>query len=114
MGWKIEYYESPSGRKVIENFIDGLSGGLQARVLRVVELLCQNGHQLGMPHSKSLGNGLFELRVRGYQEVRLFYIFGAEKNVSILHGFVKKTQATPNKELEVARKRQNGVRFTRT
>lgn len=59
-----------------------------------------------MPHTKMLGGGLMELRVRGKQEVRIFYIFIVNKQIYLLHGFLKKTQAISKKELDIAYQRK--------
>jgi len=57
-----------------------------------------------MPHSKSVGRSLFELRIRGQQEIRLIYTFSSNR-VIILHGFVKKSQKMPKKELVIAQQK---------
>ncbi|MCD8213465.1 MAG: type II toxin-antitoxin system RelE/ParE family toxin [Campylobacter sp.] len=58
-----------------------------------------------------MGKGLFELRVKGNDGiVRLFYVFQKDKKIYILHGFVKKTQKTPKKELEIAYTRMKGIK----
>jgi phage-related protein len=54
-----------------------------------------------MPHSEPLKNGLFELRVRGVQEVRIIYTFH-QKNIILLHGFIKKTNKISLKDLKMA------------
>lgn len=84
----------------------------QAKLGHNLDLLEQYGHNLGMPHAKPLGDSLMELRVRsgrGRQEVRVFYIFVKQHRIYLLHGFVKKTQVTPKKELDIARARQAEV-----
>jgi phage-related protein len=59
-----------------------------------------------LPHSRSLGESLFELRPRGKSGIgRAFYCFLVGKRVVIVHAFVKKTQQTPDKDLKLARKR---------
>ena len=85
----------------LENFLSGLEKLTIAKVVRTVELLKESGHQLGMPHSKYIGHRLFELRVRGDQEVRIFYTFYLNL-VMLLHGYVKKSQRIPSKELDIA------------
>jgi len=73
---------------------------------RLVELLAEFGPNLGMPHSRALGDGLFELRPRGRSGIgRAFYCFLVGKRIVIVHAFIKKTQQTPDKELKLARKR---------
>lgn len=88
----------------VERFIYSLEKATIAKLLRTVDLLERFGYRLGMPHSKKITAKLFELRIRGSQEVRLLYVFHAGKAV-VIHGFVKKTSAIPVKELNTARRR---------
>lgn len=85
----------------IEDFISSLDRDTYSKVLKTSDLLKIFGNQLRMPYSKSLGNRLFELRIKGQQEVRIFYTFYQGEAI-LLHGFSKKTQKTPLKELETA------------
>jgi hypothetical protein len=85
----------------LEKFISGLERPAIAKVLRTIDLLESFGQQLGMPHSKKIGGRLFELRIRGKQEVRLIYTFQNNQAV-LLHGLVKKTQKIAKKELKAA------------
>ena len=76
-------------------------------------MLVEHGPNLRLPHSRSFGDGLFELRPRGREGIgRTFYCFMIGKRVVVLHAFIKKTQETPDRELKLARKRlkelQNG------
>jgi phage-related protein len=109
MTWEIEYYKTQSGQEVVKDFIDNLQESTQSKVGRNLELLEKYGNQLGMPHAKAMGGGLIELRVRGKQEVRIFYAFAIGKRIYLLHAFVKKTKTTPKKELDVARERQKEI-----
>jgi phage-related protein len=88
----------------IEIFLTKLKKSTIAKVLRTIDLLERFGNQLGMPHSKHIGNKLFELRIRGHQEIRLFYIFNNNGAV-ILHGFIKHSQKIPKKELAVVQQK---------
>jgi phage-related protein len=73
---------------------------------RLVELLVVYGPSLRLPHSRALGEGLFELRPRGRSGIgRAFYCFRVARRVVVLHAFVKKSQQTPERELKLARKR---------
>ncbi len=85
----------------IETFIQSLQKPTTAKVLRTIDLLERFGNQFGMPHSKNVKKNIFELRVRGQQEVRIFYTFH-QNTVVLLHGFIKKSQKTPQQELAVA------------
>ena len=86
----------------VETFIESLTEKEIAKVIRTIELLEEFENKLGMPHSKHLDDGLLELRVRGKREIRIFYCFCKSKAV-LLHAFIKKTQKTPEKELNKAR-----------
>lgn len=88
----------------IDDFILRLDSQTQARVLRCLDLVEKNGNNLGMPYSKSLKGGLFELRITGTKHIRIIYCF--HKNIIyLLHAFVKKTNKIPSKELVLAIKR---------
>ena len=68
------------------------------------------GSNLGMPHTRPLDNGLFELRVKGKEGIaRVFYCTRIGKRIVMLHMFIKKSQKTPKKELQIAIKRMNEV-----
>lgn len=72
----------------------------------LVELLIEHGPNLRMPHSRAMGDGLFELRPRGSAGVgRALYFFRLNQRVVVVHAFIKKTQKTPDKALRLARKR---------
>jgi len=88
----------------IDEFILNLDTQTQARVLRYLELLEKYEYKLGMPYSKSLHKGLFELRIMGNKQVRIIYCFHKGK-VYLLYGFIKKKNKIPKKEIELATKR---------
>ena len=99
--WTIEYY---SGK--VEQEVLGLPDGLLARYLRLVDRLIMFGSNLGMHHTRAMGDGLFELRIKGQEGIaRVFYCTLVGQRIIVLHSFVKKTDKTPLKELEIARRR---------
>lgn len=73
----------------VEKLINDLEVSTASRVLKMLDLLEEYGNFLGMPDSKSLGKGLFELRIRGKIQIRVIYIFHKNK-VFIVHGLVKR------------------------
>lgn len=85
----------------LKKFIKTLEKPTIAKVLRTIDLLELFGPRLGMPHTKRIFGQLFELRVRGRQEIRIFYTFYKNKIV-LLHGFVKKSLKIPQKEINNA------------
>jgi phage-related protein len=71
------------------------------------------GANLGPPHTDSFGDGLFELRLKGADGIaraRVFFCTLIGRRITMLHSFIKKSQKTPLKELEVARKRMKEVK----
>jgi phage-related protein len=71
----------------------------------------EHGADLRMPHSRAMGEGLFELRCKGKEGIgRAFYCIMVGRELVVLHSFIKKTQDTPDKELALARKRLKEVR----
>lgn len=74
------------------------------------ELLVEFGPLLRMPHSRVLGDGLFELRCRGQEGIaRVLYCHAPGRRVVLLHAFVKKTRTTPARDLRLARQQMKGV-----
>jgi len=105
MSWKIIFYETVSHKLPVAEFIYSLEKATQAKVIRNIDLLKEFGNGLGIPYSKKIDSRLYELRVRGREEVRIFYTFGQSRTVYLLHGFKKKSQKTPEREIETALKR---------
>lgn len=93
----------------IKEFIKSLEERTIMKLLRVFDLLNQHGNNIGMPYSKRVAKGLFELRIRGKQEVRFLYAFRGEKIVIILCGFIKKTRKIPKEKLRLAKKRKKQI-----
>jgi len=101
MEWSIEYYSLE-----VEESILGLPEGLLSRYFRLTDLMVEFGANLGMPHTKSIESGLFELRVKSKEGIaRVFFCTKVGKRIIMLHVFIKKTQKTPKKELTIANKR---------
>lgn len=73
-------------------------------------MMLEFGSNLGMPHTKFLEDGLIELRVKGKEGIaRIFYCTLIEKRIIMLHSFIKKSNKTPKKEIQIARGRMKEV-----
>jgi len=104
--WQITYFNDRVRRIVWQ-----LPAGILADYLRLTDAMALYGADLRMPHSKSMGSGLFELRPKGPEGIaRVFYCMQLGKTIVVLHSFVKKTQETPTKEIRLARERAKEVR----
>ena len=103
---KIYYYLNPSGENVIRKFIISLQKTQQAKIRRTLQLISDYGLTPANPHLKKLaGTPLWEIRILGQDNIRILYVVPEADSVLILHGFIKKSQKTPPKEIQTALKR---------
>jgi phage-related protein len=105
MNYRIQFFSES-----VQTEIESWPTGIRASFVRITEQIVISGPNLGMPYTRPFGKGLFEIRARGAEGIgRAFFCCIVDRQVVILHAFVKKTQKTPEKELEIARKRQKMV-----
>ncbi len=101
--FNIEFYHTNDNKCPIESFIDSLDLKMQAKVLRMIALLKVHGNDLREPYSKHLKSGIFELRIsQGSDISRVLYFFMANKTIILTNGFIKKTNKTPQNEINKA------------
>ncbi len=104
----VEYYESDDGTYPVEEFIFAQNDKMKAKLFRLLELLELKGNDLREPYSKSLGDGIFEIRAKAGSDItRVLYFFVIGKKVILTNGFVKKTQKTPIEEIKIAQMRRD-------
>jgi phage-related protein len=105
MTWEIRYYN-----KKLEKEILNLPDGLLARYLRLTDLMIEFGPNLGLPHTKPIDSGLFELRVKSKEGIaRVFFCIKIGKKIIMLHSLIKKSHKTPKKEIRIAKTRMKEV-----
>ena len=101
--WKIIYYETETGECPVYEFINSLSIKMSAKAAKEIELLEEFGNTLKMPYSRSLQDGINELRIQAEGNIcRILYFFYVEKQIILTHGFIKKTGRTPPNEIDLA------------
>ena len=101
MSYQIEYFNANA-----KTSLDAWPAGLKARYLALLSRMTEYGPELGMPHTRVIGDGLFEVRAKAVEgSGRAFYCTVVGMRIVILHGFIKKTDKTPAKELKIARDR---------
>ena len=106
--WKIIYYTSHSGDNPVSDFLDTLEKSSQSKILRILHNIQEYGLDSVIPHIRKLtGTPFWEIRILGQNSIRIIYVVPAKFQVFVLHGFKKKTQKTPVKELEIASRRYN-------
>jgi len=110
MEYEIRYYSD-----AVRDDILALPDTLAARYIVLTRRMMAIGPNLGEPHTKGMGNALFELRLKGAEGIaRVFYCTQVGKRIVILHSFVKKTDRTPQRELATAMNRLKEVKHENT
>ncbi len=107
MDWEIEFYQKENGEVPVEDFLLSLNPKLRAKAYSDILLLKKLGINIREPFSNAIKGerykGLFELRVKFSSDITRIFYFLYEKNTFVLlHGFVKKTNKTPERELQKA------------
>ena len=106
MDYRIRYYSLE-----VQEDVMALPVTLQARYINLTQRMMEFGPNLGLPHTDSYGGGLFELRLKGAEGIaRVFFCTLVDKDIVMLHCFVKKSQKTPAKELNIARNRLQEIK----
>ena len=108
MTYTLDFY-SESVQSEIFDWPDGI----QASFTSIAEQMQEYGPNLGMPYTRAMKEGLFEIPTKGREGIgRGFFCTLVGKRIVILHGFIKKTEQTPARELRTARQQlteeQNG------
>jgi phage-related protein len=103
--WKVTFYSAR-----VEAEINALPAGFVARFVRYAERMEMYGPNLGMPHTRPMGDGLFELRLKAAEGIaRVFCCTAVGRQIVVLHQFVKKSEKTPKRELNIARNRMREI-----
>lgn len=101
MKWTVTFHSA-----AVESEIQAMPDGFLARFVRYAERMEIYGPDLGMPHTRAMGESLFELRLKAAEGIaRVFYCTVVDRKITFLHSFIKKTDKTPPRELKVARQR---------
>ncbi|HBY05323.1 MAG: hypothetical protein UV38_C0005G0004 [candidate division TM6 bacterium GW2011_GWE2_42_60] len=106
MKWKVSFYD----RRVMDT-IQEWPCGVKAKFIWIVDLIEELGpEEIGMPHIKPMKKGLFKIRASGCEGIgRAFFCIKKGHSIVILSGFIKKTQKTPQTEIDRARKRMEEI-----
>ena len=105
MKFTIEFYSLPDGTEPVAEFLDSLDPNMANKILREIMLLEEFGNQLREPHTKHLDDGIFELRAKyGSNITRVLFFFYYRGRIILTNGFTKKTQKTPQNEIDTAKK----------
>jgi hypothetical protein len=101
-------YQTPAGNAPVDDYVAGLEGTAATKAAALVRLLEALGHELRLPHSRSLGDGLHELRDVG-TGVRLFYVLLPDNRAALLDGMTKKRDDIPDTTIKRLRSLQSAI-----
>ncbi|MDD4140523.1 MAG: type II toxin-antitoxin system RelE/ParE family toxin [Eubacteriales bacterium] len=107
MDWDLELYRKENGSIPVKDFLISLSPKLRAKAYSDILLLKKLGANIREPFSTAIKGerykGLYELRIKFSSDIsRIFYFLYNKNNIILLHGYLKKTNKTPKRELEKA------------
>lgn len=103
---RIIFYSDVNNKNPIKDFLNSLSTTQRLKVVKIFKLYQDFGLTSLIPHTKHLtGTPLWEIRIKGKDNIRIIYIATTKNDILVLHGFIKKKQKTPVKELKLAMQR---------
>ena len=106
--WSVVFYLDEYGKSPVEEFLESLDTKTQARFDWSIEQLRLRNVQAREPLIRHLEGKIWELRRESNTNIyRLLYVFVSGRRILFLHGFQKKTQKTPRREIEIAKQRLN-------
>lgn len=101
----MDFYEKENGEQPAKEFMLSLDKKLRAKLANTIMILQDNGYELREPYSKHISEGIFELRAKqGSDITRVMYFFYVDRHIILTNGFIKKTQKTPQSEIEKAKR----------
>ena len=108
--YEIEFYEDKNGKSEVVDLIKGLHAKAATskesrinfnKIVAYIDMLEELGTRVGEPVTKHLDGEIWELRPL---KNRILYAYYKDKKFIILHHFIKKTQKTPKREIEQAKR----------
>ncbi len=104
--YKVIFYKTKRGGSPAHAYIESLEKKAQAKVYLLIGHLEQGGPRLRRPQADTVRGKIKELRiVHSSNQYRILYFFYIGDSIILLHGFTKKTQEIPEKEIEKAEHR---------
>lgn len=103
------FYKSESGNEPVREWLLSLSKSDRARIGEDIKCV-EFGWPVGMPTCRPMGGGLFEVRATLKTRIARVLFCVHDEAMVLLHGFIKKTEQTPQSELDIAQNRMKALR----
>lgn len=106
MNWTVETLNA-----TVDEEIEALPADIRARLMRIAGLIAMSGlENVHQPHIKHIEGQIWEMRMKGRDGIsRALYVTAKKQRVVIVRAFIKKTDKTPRREIEIALKRAKEV-----
>lgn len=101
------FYQTPMGREPVREWLKNLTAE-DRKIIGTDIKDVEFAWPLGKPLVDSLGRGLWEVRSTITDGIARVIFYVEDDRMVLLHGFVKKTQKTPDREIKLALKRMKG------
>jgi phage-related protein len=103
------FYRTEAGGEAVRDWLKGLPSSEDRKRIGEDIKTVEFGWPIGMPVCKPLGDGIYEVRSNLAQNriARVLFYIDKKGRMVLLHGFIKKTQKTPNEDLDLARHNKN-------
>ncbi len=102
------FFDSGTGREPVNAWLRKLTKRERRTIAEDIRTV-QMRWPLGMPKVRKLLPGLWEIRSNLHRKNARILFTTQENDLVLLHGFVKKSQKTPDKEIKVGRQRLTSV-----
>ena len=106
MGWTVE-----TANETVDAEVEALPEDMRSKLARIAELIEEKGlERMGEPHVKHIVGRLWEMRLQGRGGIsRALYVTAVGRRVVIVRVFVKKTEKTPRREIDLALSRARSI-----
>lgn len=108
MAWTVLFYEKPSGKRPIEEFLDALPEKTKAKIVSYIAAFQQHGFKLSKSYLEKIDDNIWALRPEyNNHEYRLFFCRTEKETVVIVHAVNKKTQRLASNDWNLAKRRRD-------
>lgn len=105
---EVSFYAETNGNEPVRKWLKSLDKEIRSIIGKDI-CTVQEGWPLGMPLVRNIGNGLWEVRSSIPNGIARVLFTMKSNEMVLLHGFIKKTQKMPDKELEIAKNRSKNL-----
>ena len=100
---EIIFFKASNGSQPARDFLNSLDSKMRAKLVDQIKYLQEVGHLIRPPRSEHLQGEIYELRAQSNGNIsRILYFFVIGNKAVLTHGFIKKTQKTPQREIDRA------------